>query len=226
MPEAYRGNIDLNARNIILRKNSNITTNAKGSNNIGGNITINTDNLVAIPGKNSKISANSTDFRGGNVTINTTGLFGLQFQNASSNISGISATGANEQNGTVNINRPDVDPASGLIELPVNIVDHSQLIAQGCPASHGDKFIITGRGGLPTLPFEPLRSNQTEEVDWVTTSHSLSSQVNDSFKEQLTKPRIIEADNWVIDNLGEVMLIASEPNSRPGDFITSTACPS
>lgn len=222
-----RGNINLDARNIILRQNSNITTNAKGGNNVGGNITINTNNLVAIPLENSRISANSNDFRGGNVTINTTGLFGLQFQNVLTNISGITATGADSQlNGTINVNRPDYDPASGLIQLPVNIIDRSQQIAQRCPANHGNKFIITGRGGLATVPFEALRSNQTASIDWVATNYLPSSQVNNSFKEQLSVTQIVEADNLVVNKKGEVMLVDSTQNQAPGNFITSTGCPS
>ncbi len=222
-----RGNINLNATNLILRQQSNITTNATGSNNIGGNITINTDNLVAIPQDNSKISANSNDFRGGNVTINTTGLFGLQFQNTLTNISSITATGIDSQlNGTVQINRPDLELTSGLSELPDGLVDRSRLIAQSCPAIHGDKFIITGRSGLPASPYQALRSNQTEEIAWVTNNHSLLSRENNSVKEPITKPQIIEANNWIINNSGEVMLIASTSANVRGGFITPTPCPS
>lgn len=221
-----RGNIDLNAINLILHRNSNITTNATGSNNIGGNIKINTSNLVAIPEVNSDISANSTEFRGGNVTINTTGLFGLQFRDAPTNMSDITASGANSQlNGTVQINRPEVDPTSGLIELPVNIVDHSHLIAQSCPVKRGNTFIITGRGGLPVSPNGVLRSNQTEEVDWVTTNDLVSNQKDSNYKEQLVKPEISEADNWIISNSGEVMLVASASKGVHGYFITPAVCP-
>lgn len=222
-----RGNIDLNAKDLILYRNSNITTNATGSNNIGGNIKINTNNLVAIPEDNSNISANSTEFRGGNVTINTSGLFGLQFRDAPTNMSDITASGANSQlNGTVQINRPELDPSSGLIELPVNTVDHSQLIAQSCPVKRGNTFIITGRGGLPVSPSEALRSNQTASVDWVTSNNSLSNQKDSNYKEQLTLPEISEADNWIVNNRGEVMLIASASKGVYGYFISPIVCPS
>ncbi|RUT09692.1 hypothetical protein DSM106972_001870 [Dulcicalothrix desertica PCC 7102] len=221
-----RGNIDLNAKDLILHRNSNITTNATGSNNIGGNIKINTINLVGIPEDNSDISANSIDFRGGNVTINTTGLFGLQFRDAPTNMSDITASGANSQlNGTVRINRPEVDPTSGLIELPVNIVDHSYLIAQSCPVKRGNTFIITGRGGLPVSPNAMLRNNQTASIDWVTTNDLVSNQKDTNYKEQLIKPEISEADNWVISNSGEVMLIASASKDIHGHFISSAVCP-
>jgi large exoprotein involved in heme utilization and adhesion len=227
-----RGNINLNASNLILRQQSNITTNATGDSNIGGNIIINTDNLVAIPQENSKISANSSNFRGGNVAISTNSLFGLQLQNTSTNISGITATGADTQlDGTVEINRPDLDPTSGLNKLSVALIDRSQLIAQKCPAIHGDTFIITRRSGLPTSPHESLRTHQAEEVAWVKTSYSVSSQENSSrenyhFKESVKKPQIIEASNWVINNKGEVILITSEHPSPRRNFITPKSCPS
>jgi hypothetical protein len=41
------GNINLQSPDLILRNQSAIATNARGSNNIGGDITIDTDNLVA-----------------------------------------------------------------------------------------------------------------------------------------------------------------------------------
>jgi large exoprotein involved in heme utilization and adhesion len=221
-----RGNIDLRAFNLILRQNSSITTNARGANNTGGNIKVHTNNLVAVPKENSNISANSTDFRGGNVIVDTIGLFGLQFRFDSTNMSNITATGANSQlDGTVQINRPEVDPTGGLIELPVNVVDQSQLIAQSCPINKGNVFIITGRGGLAISPSEALRSNQTEEVAWVKNNYSLSSQGYNHVKELPIKTQITEADNWVTNNSGEVILIASTSKSTHGDFITPKICP-
>jgi filamentous hemagglutinin family protein len=73
------GKIVLTTPLLLLRRGSNITTNAQGINIQGGNITIDTDQLVAIPQENSDISANSQDSRGGNITINAQGIFGIQF---------------------------------------------------------------------------------------------------------------------------------------------------
>ena len=75
-----------------------------------------------------------------------------------------------------------------------------------------------------------LRSNQIEEVDWVTTNDLVSNQkdnsFDNSFEEQLIEPKITEANNWIINNTGEVMLIASALKSVHGSFITPAACPS
>jgi len=90
--EGERGNIFLNADSIIMRRGSNITTNATGNNTVGGNIRINTDVLAAL--ENSHITANSTHFRGGNI-INTQGLFGTALRVQPTPNSDITATGKN-----------------------------------------------------------------------------------------------------------------------------------
>ncbi|MCX7596810.1 MAG: filamentous hemagglutinin N-terminal domain-containing protein, partial [Fischerella sp.] len=71
-----QGNINLHSGNLVLRRNSKITTNATGT-ATGGNITIDTDNLVAFPNENSDITANAFSGSGGKITINTQGLFGM-----------------------------------------------------------------------------------------------------------------------------------------------------
>lgn len=43
--------------------------------------------------------------------------------------------------------------------LPTDLVDASQLVAQGCPASEGNSFVVTGRGGLPPTPEQQLDDN-------------------------------------------------------------------
>lgn len=61
--------------------------------------------------------------------------------------------------GTVNINRSDVDPTQALVELPAEVVDPSSQIASSCAATNvatSGQFIITGRGGLPPNPNEPI----------------------------------------------------------------------
>ncbi|GAX41130.1 filamentous hemagglutinin family outer membrane protein [Tolypothrix sp. NIES-4075] len=224
------GNINLHSPNLILRRGSAITTNATGDNITGGNINIDAKNgfIIAVPGKDSDISANSADFRGGNVTINASGIFGTQFRNAPTQQSDITASGANRSlNGNVQINTPNLDPTSGLVELSSDLVDQSHLIAQACPASRGDVFIITGRGGLPPLPSEALRSNQTATVNWVTLKPERG---RGGEGERITKVsgsklpnQIVPATGWVINDKGEVTLIAAA-NTMP-QTLTPTTCP-
>lgn len=224
-----QGNINLQAGNIILRRGSQITTNATGSNIIGSNITINTDLLTAL--ENSDISANSQDFRGGNVQINASGIFGTEFRNTNTPFSDITATGANSQlNGIVQINTPDVDPTSGLVELTVDVVDPTSLIATGCPATRGNSFTVTGRGGLPSLPSELLRPNNTVSVDWVTGNsqeqRTISSTTNYPPPTTQKNPEIVEATSWGRNNKGQVVLISSTPNvTANSNSLVKPLCP-
>lgn len=222
-----QGNINLHTGNLILRRGSQITTNATGSNITGSNITINTDVLTAL--ENSDISANSQNFRGGNVQINASGIFGTQFRNANTPLSDITATGANSQlNGIVQINTPEVDPNAGLVELTADVVDTTSLIATGCPANRGNSFTVTGRGGLPSLPSEPQRPNNTVSVDWVTGNspepRTISSTTNYPPPTTKKNPEIVEATSWVRNNQGQVVLIGSTPNVTP-ILSTGKNCP-
>ena len=243
-PNIEQATINLRSKDLILLRGSNIVTNAKGENVIGGNINIDTDILVAFA--DSDISANSTDFRGGNVKIKATGIFGTQLRDTPTLDSDITATGVNQQlNGTVQINTPDINPSSGLVELPVDFVDRSGLIAQGCPANKGNSFTITGRGGLPPLPTQALRTNQTATVDWVTLNpqeqRSTSVGKNSHFRSLRRKspdlevpqisPTIVEATGWVINKSGTVELTAFTPVATHTNTFTSAialgvACPS
>ncbi|WP_335052345.1 S-layer family protein [Nostoc sp.] len=245
-PNIEQATINLRSKDLILLRGSNITTNANGENVIGGNINIDTDVLVAFA--NSDISANSTDFRGGNVKINTTGIFGTQFRDAPTLDSDITATGKNQQlNGTVQVNTV-LNPNNGLVQLPADFVDRSGLIAQGCPANKGNSFTITGRGGLPPLPTQALRTNQTATVNWVTLNPQ--EQRNTSVRENShlgrrkspklevpqISPTIVEATSWVINKSGTVELTAFAPlpthintfNSAiaSGGDLPIVACPS
>jgi filamentous hemagglutinin family protein len=220
-----QGNINLNSGNLILRRGSQITTSARGTNITGSNITINTDVLAAL--EDSDISANSQDFRGGNVRINASGIFGTQLRDENTSLSDITATGKDSSlSGTVQINTPDVDPTSGLIELPANLVDSTRLIAQACPANRDNSFTITGRGGLPPSPNEPLRPNNTVLPTWVTsespaersTSRNRSSSERISTQDSSIPNQIVEATGWRINQKGQMELIASAPTPTYNGF--------
>ncbi|MFB2769558.1 filamentous hemagglutinin N-terminal domain-containing protein [Pelatocladus sp. BLCC-F211] len=220
-----QGNINLHSGTLILRRGSAITTNATGSNVTGGNINIDTDNLVAIPQENSDITANSRDFRGGNVTINAQAIFGTQFRPQPTTLSDITATGANSQlNGNVQINIPDVDPSSGLVELPNIPVDATKQIAQACPTDTDNRFVVTGRGGLPFLPNEVFRTQNTVQMPWVRLDHREIARGGESLSKSPIPNQIVEATGWVIDKSGEVVLVAA--NTTPvNPWSNPAACP-
>ncbi|MEH2070850.1 MAG: filamentous hemagglutinin N-terminal domain-containing protein [Nostoc sp.] len=209
--------ISVRSQDLQLLRNSNITTNASGENVIGGNININTDILVAFD--NSDISANSTDFRGGQVRINAKGVFGIQFRNVLTPNSDITATGANQQlNGTVELNTLQ-DPTNGLEELPLEVVDASQLINQNFCAKRGNSsFTTVGRGGLPASPNTVL-NNDTVWEDWRVTA--VPRQAGDYSsrgtleKSSALSTQIVEAQGWIVNAKGEVILTAATPTSTP-----------
>ena len=233
------GDIIIGSQFLQLRDNSTITTNAEGIEVKGGNITLNTDILAAL--ENSDITANAQEGKGGEITINADAIFGsvartraeiellLNTKDAdprqlfTSDITAISQQESPEFQGTVTVNTPDVDPSSGLIELPVDFVDPTRLIAQGCPANRGNSFIVTGRGGLPPSPNELLRANNTVSVDWVTRD-SESIDAGDSLSGGAGE--IVEATGWIINEKGQMVLIASRPNSTHNRFLlTPSSCP-
>ena len=218
------GNIFLEAQNLLLRDNSAITATAGGGTGNGGNLAINTGTLVAL--EDSDITADAVEGRGGNIQISTQVII----SSADSNITASSERGIN---GVVEINNPDVDPSQGLVNLPAELVDVTGLIATGCPEAvwRGEnKFIITGRGGLPPNPRQVLSSNAVQ-VDWVELdADSLNrasvdrrarrrdSMHNISYNTVDVNPpptEIVEAQGWIVDTNGDVTLVATVPTAMP-----------
>ncbi|HBE48109.1 MAG TPA: filamentous hemagglutinin, partial [Cyanobacteria bacterium UBA11369] len=204
-----------------------------------GNITLNTDILAAL--ENSDITANAQQDKGGEITINADAIFGsvartraeiellLNTKDAdprqlfTSDITAISQQEGPEFQGTVTVNTPDVDPSSGLIELPIDFVDPTRLIVQGCPANRGNSFTVTGRGGLPPSPNDPLRANNTVSPSWVTRDSS-----SREAEEQVSRGagEIIEATGWIVNEKGQVVLIASRPTTTFNGFLLiPSSCP-
>lgn len=147
-----QGNISLKSQDIILRRNSEITTNATG-NATGGNITIDTDILALL--ENSEIVAQALEGRGGNINITTQGLFQLP----GTRIDASSQLGID---GIVAINTPDIDPSQQINELPEGIINTDNLVATSClvPSSRRrGRFIVTGSGGLANTPNGVSTSN-------------------------------------------------------------------
>lgn len=205
-------NINLQAPTIRLRRGSRISTDAGKAN--GGNITIKTDTLVAL--ENSDITANAQQGSGGRVNITAQGIFGTQFRpqlTPQSDITASSDLGA-QFSGIVEINTPEVDTSSGLVQLPENFTDISNQIVSGCSASSSNSFVITGRGGLPPNPNEILR-NPTVWRDVRTfgepESQTAQKQRNRGVRQQensLSQQFPVEATGWVKNSDGKLELIA------------------
>ncbi|OCR02700.1 filamentous hemagglutinin [Oscillatoriales cyanobacterium USR001] len=214
------GDILVRANSLQLRHHSNISTNAGSAD--GGNITLDAGALAAL--ENSDITANAIAGSGGRVVINTQGVFGTAFRPAETPESDITATsdlGA-QFSGVVVINTPDINPGSGLVELPANVLDAASLTVLGCGGDRGNSFAISGRGGLPASPFDALTSDAVV-VDWIgpveaTGNRESSSKAPVSNSEPSVnsqQSQLIEAQGWVIGADGKVELVAAAPNVDP-----------
>ncbi len=235
------GNITLTTQDLLLLRNGSlISTNAgtTSSGGNGGNITITAPVIVAFP-SNNDITANAFSGTGGNVKITTSGLFGIAPLSRAELARRLNVTDSSQTNpsllnpsrlptsditaisqqnpslsGTITINSPDVDPSRGLIELPVNVVDPTTLIAQTpCHRSIGSEFTITGRGGLPPNPNQILASDNVR-VDLVKPASSTSNSPTTSVKLQSLTPtvkRLVPAEGWIFNDKGQVVLTAYDP---------------
>ncbi len=238
------GNITINNSDLLLLGGqSRISTTAGGVGRPGDGGIINISApayLVAVPMKNSSITANSFRGKGGTVTIKADGILGIesltlkQFQNQFGTtdpnqinnpnnlnyITAISFTGIPSLNGQVTIASPNTEPSRSLVnQPPPKVVDPSKIIARGCPAGDGktgSQFIVTGRGGLPPSPEEPLST----DVVWSDTRLANTTAQQHKPKISAAKPSskpepvaIVPATGWVFNGKGEVTLISSAPNA-------------
>ncbi|NEO95383.1 MAG: S-layer family protein, partial [Moorea sp. SIO3G5] len=253
--------IDINVPGvIILDNNSLILADATGDGVKGGNITIEGGVLVALPlnndDKGSDIFANAQDGDGGNIRITLQGLFNmnvlgdtsafidpsgkidpsLAFQNNNSEIAALSFSGGQSGTVTRDITNSAQDPEL----LPTAIVDPSALIVANCPSSGKvavdelGEFIVTGRGGLPPSPLDPI-NQQSVLVDWVTLDteeenieEATSTPTPDvSYLPMRGKRRtvetptparpkkIVEAQGWTVGEDGTIILTAEPNNVTP-----------
>ena len=209
-----QGNINLQVGDVLLlRRGSNITTNAQGT-STGGNININAGFIVAVPNENSDIVANAVLGSGGNININTQGIFGLEFRDQLTPQSDITASSEFGVNGTVNISNPDIDPDSGIIELPSQLVDASNQIASGCADVGENTFVATGRGGVPPAPGDDMASptwNDTRDLSgFVGQGEATPEPVQPS----QSNNKITEITGWLINAEGQVELITTAPDEH------------
>ncbi|MBX9258668.1 filamentous hemagglutinin N-terminal domain-containing protein [Desmonostoc muscorum CCALA 125] len=257
------GNISLQVRDLLLmRRNSQISTNAGGNGN-GGNINIIAPNgfIVAPLFANSDITANAISGSGGKITITTKNIFGF-VRRTGAEVERLDPTGKKDPNnlptndltafsqqnslleGTVQINSPDVDPSKGLVQLPANLVDASQQIVAGCGS--GTKiarstFTNTGRGGTIPDPTQPLTADAVL-TDWITLNPEgqnraegmknrvvVEKQVNSEKSQKVNyvneHSEIVEAQGWITDVNGNVVLVAQVPTATPhSSLLTAASC--
>ena len=180
----------------------------------GGNLTIDTEFIIAFPNQNNDIIANASRGNGGNINITAVSLFGIEERPLNPFTNDINASSEFGLQGDISVNTPEVDPTSGLIELPEAVGDASDQISQNpCEQGVGSEFIITGKGGLPANPNETLNSNRVR-VDLVEPVPSIQEdgdrerqeeEIRDINPENSTS-EAVPAMGWIFNDKGEVML--------------------
>ena len=208
---------------LILRNNSLISARPFGKAN-GGNIDIDAEFIIAFPsqppenGNDIVAKTSKPGVERGNITINNALPFGIQERPA---IPG---------NGTNDI---DASSESGLplrfyttsILIKQKVIDASDQISQNiCEQGIGSEFIITGKGGLPPNPGEPLNNNE-EQVGLVEPVPSrqgeektkrqeeeIKLEENDINSEKSTT-EAVPAQGWIFTDTGEVMLTSYDPTN-------------
>jgi filamentous hemagglutinin family protein len=225
-------NINLKVEDLlILRNNSLISARALGDAN-GGNVTIDAGVVVALPlngNHGSDIIASADRGNGGRINIEAQGIFRLAERRAipGNGTNDIDASSEFGSAGEVEI-IAFADPSQGLVNLPTQPVDTE--VAQSCQAGGGQeqsRFVVTGRGGLPPNPREALSSDDVQ-VNWVPLTsgeENPSSLVVSKNPTNATPAPLVEAQGWVINTKGQVVLTAIAPNVTPhSSWQTPTNC--
>ncbi|MEC4817818.1 MAG: filamentous hemagglutinin, partial [Scytonema sp. PMC 1069.18] len=204
--------------------------------------------IVSVNNENNDITANAFEGGGGRIAITSSGNFNIQQRDRkelerllgtatqldprqlpTNDITAFSQINPTLE-GQINISTLDVDQNLGLIELPAVLADVSDIVDTGCgaiastPDAQGSKFFITGRGGLPPSPDQPL----TTDVIWSDTRRATVTSQQQSPKKPETQVqsksdviKINPATGWVFDNQGNVTLIG---NTSHHAGIASASC--
>ena len=240
--------IDINVSGLTtLDNNSLILADATGDGVTGGNITIDGGLLILYPSDGetgNDIFANAEEGQGGNINITLQGLFGnFRLQEGPTrfnDISAINLQGNSSLLGSVQINSA-VNPTQDPELLPTSLVDPSALIVANCPRSGKvavdelGEFIVTGRGGLPPSPLDPI-TQRSVLVDWVTidTEEETIEEATSTPTPEVSylpmrgkrrsvntptparpKKKIVEAQGWIVGEDGTIILTAEPNNGTP-----------
>jgi filamentous hemagglutinin family protein len=209
---------------LVLTKGSEISTTAgiaPGGGN-GGNVSINTQYVFAVPVNDSNISAQAYLGNGGNINLDAFKLYRIGPNTADFiDTNDITVSSRYGRTGEYRGNVLDTDPTQGLTNLPVNALDPSRLIAQRCAVrsraspNQENKFTVTQRGGLPPNPNEMLQ-NESVVTNWVTLDAAGAKLTANVPAMPMSKStQYIEAQGWVIDEKGEVVLTAQALRATP-----------
>jgi len=221
-------NLDVDGLAIQLRAESLISAEAFGTAN-GSNISVLVPNgyLIAFPFENSDITADAQAGSGGTVRVDALALFGIEFRPARTPLSDITANSQTGADGSVEVNTLGIDPTRGLVPLAADLSDPTNQVSQACSAQRqlDNRFVVTGRGGLPASPEDGLTGLQPQ-VELLTpvqggTSQPTSPQSN---QKPQAETQIVEAQGWVRNADGSIALVAQTADTAQGPWQPNAEC--
>ena len=189
------GNIEVRSPDLWLRDGSEIA--ADGSASVAtseGNIAIEAETIVLL--EESKIRTDAADPEGGsNIEIGPLDDVGVALFQSPDSI--ISAAGNLEIDTDL-----EVDPGA----IPEVAMTVPESIATNCIGEGRSRLVLPGRGGLPPTPYEPIDDREILEdieppLQWMEDGGALSDE-------------LVEADGWVKNEAGEVVLISRGDRCR------------
>ena len=225
------GNITLNLNDqLMLRRNSNISTSSGtvDAGGDGGNININAAFIIAVPSENSDITANAFAGNGGKIDITTNGIFGLQLRKEETPLSDIVPSQFTSDlvpskfslSGVVLLNNPEIDREG--VKLPDRVTLSSDRVNVGCAASEGNWLTISSRGGLPTDPTSIIRGQSllSDLRDFTDSDNNADLPTVKKQARQQLPTSIVQVNGWIINQDGEVELVAKLPQetSLPNSY--------
>ncbi|WP_413174697.1 filamentous hemagglutinin N-terminal domain-containing protein [Anabaena azotica] len=215
------GDVKLNLQDYLLMRQHSLISATAGGNGNGGNITINSP--IIFGRENSDIVANAIQGKGGNVNINTRGILGLEYRSQLTPENDITASSQSGVNGTVDIHNFGLNPNFSLVELPANVSDPSQQIANSCSVNTGSSFVAIGRGGIPQNPIQEVRSDRT----WSDIRDLSGFPKTQSVQAQIPKyPETpVQATSWRRNAQGKIELIANLSPTQVQPALTCAAIP-
>jgi filamentous hemagglutinin family protein len=222
------GDIKLQVQDsILMRRQSQISADA-GNNGNGGNINIEIPNgfIIGFSKEDSDIIANAQQGKGGRIIIISSGIYGFENRSLLTSLSDINASSDVGLDGTVQIELLGIEPNLAHIDLPTEIVQaRLNQSCQDMTTQEESRFVTTGRGGVPSNPYEML-SDEAAIAHWITLVPNTqvsppATTLSPKYDEVLSKS-IVEATGWAIDPQGHIVLTAT-PTIVPSASPTGTA---
>jgi large exoprotein involved in heme utilization and adhesion len=130
--------------------------------------------------------------------------------------------------GIVGLNALVLDPSTGVVELPTDLEDRANQVTPGCGLGNtddGSEFVVTGRGGLPPNPNDPLVADGVN-VPWVVAEEGAPTAaiVQPSFADHAGD--LVESQGIALDAEGNAYFVAAASNGEdsPRAEIASQLC--